>query len=299
MINDGAAVYTPGISERRSGVSKWSHQDYLGSTKALTNSSETVTDTRQYDAFGLQTGSTGSNPTPFGFAGGWGYQSDETGLQLLGHRYYDPSTGRFLTRDPIKDGRNWYGYCDNNPIRLVDPNGLDKIVIVRGNQTDPDDISKLTDNIISDYQREHPKDTIVVVDNADEALKELSDADALIWIGHYDPPRSGPWDPILASFDCEDGSRLDPEDISRRRRGKRLKWIHLVGCNTLSNEGIAAAWARLCNGNLWGFYGLVAINYYAHGLVGLQPYKKGNSQKSKTWWGGRKKYGYPRGTTRA
>jgi RHS repeat-associated protein len=117
-------VYTPGISERRSGVSKWSHQDYLGSTKALTNSSETVTDTRQYDAFGLQTGSTGSSPTPFGFAGGWGYQSDETGLQLLGHRYYDPSTGRFLTRDPAQDGRNWYGYCDNNPIKYVDPNGL-------------------------------------------------------------------------------------------------------------------------------------------------------------------------------
>jgi RHS repeat-associated protein len=123
VINDGAAVYTPGISERRSGVSKWSHQDYLGSTKALTNSSETVTDTRQYDAFGLQTGSTGSSPTPFGFAGGWGYQSDETGLQLLGHRYYDPSTGRFLTRDPIKDGRNWYGYCENNPTRFVDPTG--------------------------------------------------------------------------------------------------------------------------------------------------------------------------------
>ena len=117
-------MYTPGISERRSGVSKWSHQDYLGSTKALTNSSETVTDTRQYDAFGLQTGSTGSNPTPFGFAGGWGYQSDETGLQLLGHRYYDPSTGRFLTRDPVKDGRNWYGYCDNNPITSVDNFGL-------------------------------------------------------------------------------------------------------------------------------------------------------------------------------
>ena len=83
-----------------------------------------VTDTRQYDAFGLLTGSSGSTPTPFGFAGGWGYQQDSTGLQLLGHRYYDPSTGRFLTRDPIKDGRNWYGYCENNPLKFVDPAGL-------------------------------------------------------------------------------------------------------------------------------------------------------------------------------
>jgi hypothetical protein len=46
-------------------------------------------------------------------------------LQLLGHRYYDPSTGRFLTRDPIKDGRNWYGYCENNPVTRTDANGLD------------------------------------------------------------------------------------------------------------------------------------------------------------------------------
>jgi len=54
-----------------------------------------------------------------------GYQEDaDFGLKLLGHRYYDPSTGRFLTRDPIKDGRNWYGYCDNNPNNWIDPSGL-------------------------------------------------------------------------------------------------------------------------------------------------------------------------------
>ncbi len=124
VINDGQATYTPGISERRGGVSKWAHQDYLGSTKQLTDSAQTVTDTRQYDAFGMQTGTTGGTPTPFGFAGGWGYQSDETGLQLLGHRYYDPSTGRFLTRDPVGDGDNWYIYCANNPINGADPEGL-------------------------------------------------------------------------------------------------------------------------------------------------------------------------------
>jgi uncharacterized protein RhaS with RHS repeats len=45
-------------------------------------------------------------------------------LQLLGHRYYDSSTGTFITRDPIKDGRNWYSYCENNPVTLVDAEGL-------------------------------------------------------------------------------------------------------------------------------------------------------------------------------
>jgi len=68
--------------------------------------------------------STGTWTGPFGYAGGFGYQEDATGLKLLGHRYYDSSTGRFLTRDPIKDGRNWYAYCENDPISLIDPEGL-------------------------------------------------------------------------------------------------------------------------------------------------------------------------------
>ena len=29
-----------------------------------------------------------------------------------------------MTRDRIKDGRNWYAYCDNNPIARTDPSGL-------------------------------------------------------------------------------------------------------------------------------------------------------------------------------
>ena len=27
--------------------------------------------------------------------------------------YYDPSTGRFISEDPIRDGLNWYVYCEN------------------------------------------------------------------------------------------------------------------------------------------------------------------------------------------
>ncbi|MBV6459719.1 MAG: hypothetical protein HONBIEJF_02871 [Fimbriimonadaceae bacterium] len=54
----------------------------------------------------------------------FGYQSEpDSGLQLLGHRYYDPSAGRFLSRDKAKDGRNWYGYCGNSPLTSADPTG--------------------------------------------------------------------------------------------------------------------------------------------------------------------------------
>ena len=37
-----------------------------------------------------------------------GYQSDSaTVLQLLGHRYYDPNVGRFLSSDTAQAGTNW------------------------------------------------------------------------------------------------------------------------------------------------------------------------------------------------
>ena len=43
------------------------------------------------------------------YNGAAGYQSDSTsGLQMLGHRYYDPSIGRFLSSDPAQAGTNWY-----------------------------------------------------------------------------------------------------------------------------------------------------------------------------------------------
>ena len=118
-------------------------------------------DEEAYDAFGarmgFQYGSTvaavpGSNPPyavsaawnqeplspdPVGFGGQWGYQKNAAGMlggpgpgsvsgYLLGHRLYDASTGRFLTRDPIgyNGGVNLYGFAGNNPVNETDPSSL-------------------------------------------------------------------------------------------------------------------------------------------------------------------------------
>ncbi len=55
-----------------------------------------------------------------------------TGLKLLGQGYCNPSTGRFLTRDPIKDGRNWYAYGSGlaSPSNFTDPDGFLLILLV-------------------------------------------------------------------------------------------------------------------------------------------------------------------------
>lgn len=73
-----------------------------------------------YDAFGNQW--KGDTPSPFGYCGE--YLDSESGLIYLRNRYYDSTIGRFINEDPIKDGLNWYSYCGNNPIMMIDPSGL-------------------------------------------------------------------------------------------------------------------------------------------------------------------------------
>ena len=60
-----------------------------------------------------------------------GYYYDvETGLYYLPARYYDPTTGRFISADDREyadpetiNGLNLYAYCGNNPVMNVDPSG--------------------------------------------------------------------------------------------------------------------------------------------------------------------------------
>ncbi|MEQ1822152.1 MAG: RHS repeat-associated core domain-containing protein [Fimbriimonadaceae bacterium] len=130
VVSDSNANYTPGISEKRGSATRYLHSG-LKNADSRTIADKTIEATREYDAFGNVIGSTGTWNGPFGNAGGFGYQEDpDHGLKLLGHRYYDSSTGRFLSRDPAEDGRNWYTYCENNPLNGVDPTGSVKVCLI-------------------------------------------------------------------------------------------------------------------------------------------------------------------------
>lgn len=46
------------------------------------------------------------------------------GTYNYGFRNYSPSLSRFVTEDPIQDGRNWYAYCNGDPVNNIDLLGL-------------------------------------------------------------------------------------------------------------------------------------------------------------------------------
>ena len=97
--------------------------DALGSSLALADGTGSVQTTYTYDPFGSTTSSGASTASSLGFTG---REMDGGGLYYYRARYYDPTTGRFLSEDPIgfAAGTNLYSYTNNSPTNAVDPLGL-------------------------------------------------------------------------------------------------------------------------------------------------------------------------------
>lgn len=80
-----------------------------------------------YDVFGATSSVTGSGSTEWLFTGE--QRDSPTSLYYLRARYYDPETGRFLSRDPFPgivgapQTQNPYAYAENSPTNLIDPDG--------------------------------------------------------------------------------------------------------------------------------------------------------------------------------
>ncbi len=119
--------YVPGIARIASGTAGYYLEDRLGSVVGLADGGGNVTGTFRYDAWGNLLQQQGATNPAYQWVGELGYYlNSDADLYLLGHRYYAPGTGRFLTRDPIgfSGGINLYGYVGNNPINSTDPSGL-------------------------------------------------------------------------------------------------------------------------------------------------------------------------------
>lgn len=101
--------------------------DHLGTPQQLVDASGTVVWQAAYLPFGKAQVGVADVVNNVRFPGQ--YFDGETGLHYNWHRYYDPSTGRYISADPIglAGGINLYVYVDGDPINAIDPNGLAKI----------------------------------------------------------------------------------------------------------------------------------------------------------------------------
>ena len=101
--------------------------DGNGNVSALVNAADATTLANyEYGPFGEVIRATGpmAKLNPFRFS--TKYDDDETDFLYYGYRYYNPSTGRWPSRDPIyeKGGLNIYTFVKDNPIGTVDKIGL-------------------------------------------------------------------------------------------------------------------------------------------------------------------------------
>lgn len=96
--------------------------DHLGSVREVTDGSGNVVSRYDYDPYGRLTVNQGVPPR-FGFGGYYYHQP--SGLSLTRYRAYDPDLGRWGSRDPGgATGIGLYGYSDNDPVNLYDPDGF-------------------------------------------------------------------------------------------------------------------------------------------------------------------------------
>ncbi len=97
--------------------------DRLGSTTVMFDGEGSVVWRGDVSPFGELVSSEGSIEERVKFTG---KDYDEAaGLYYFNARWYDAELGRFTTEDPARDGLNWYVYVRNNPLRYVDPTGLE------------------------------------------------------------------------------------------------------------------------------------------------------------------------------
>ena len=97
------------------------HFNAHGDVVVLTNASGTKTKTYSYNAFGTEYNPGTYDTNPFRYCGE--YYDTVSGTIYLRARYYNSELGRFTQEDPIKDGSNWYSYCDSNPVVRIDKTG--------------------------------------------------------------------------------------------------------------------------------------------------------------------------------
>jgi RHS repeat-associated protein len=133
--------------------------DLTGNVTGISGPNGNLSNSYFYLPFGDVLHTTGMETTPFGFSGGLGASTDESGLDYMRSRFYDSNLGMFMTEDPIgiAGGTNLFNYAVNDPTNLNDPSGLKYGPIGGFDWGDPFKLSKLLTKEFGTYFRIYNK----------------------------------------------------------------------------------------------------------------------------------------------
>ena len=112
------------VSENRGGVKRDYIPDSQGSTRALIDDTQTITDTWNYWPYGDVASKSGSSTTPFTWVGTLGYFTSTLNLIYIRQRFVSPTICAWLTADLIWPDTAPYTYADGSPCTKTDPTGL-------------------------------------------------------------------------------------------------------------------------------------------------------------------------------
>ncbi|MDN3582068.1 RHS repeat domain-containing protein [Mucilaginibacter flavus] len=178
-------------------------KDHLGNTRVLIGQDGQISQQTDYYAFGMQM-NRGSNTVPspdnkYKYNGK--ELQDELNMNLYdyGARFYDPVIERWTGIDPLADKYRRlspYNYGVNNPIRFIDPDGMD---------------------VYSDDKQQDNKRT-----KDEEETKETVGADGLTmsqWMTASNPAE----DPELGDYFRADNQNSASKDTTKKSSGKGSK----------------------------------------------------------------------------
>jgi RHS repeat-associated protein len=121
------------VAENRGGTETLFLPDTLGNvieTRDMNTGAKTSETT--YWPYGEIRTQTGTNPSPFGFCGIWGYYSSPNLPTYVRARYYRPAQGRWQTVDPLWPTEPGYEYADNLAIQKHDYFGMNALPVSFG-----------------------------------------------------------------------------------------------------------------------------------------------------------------------
>lgn len=214
----------------------YQHTDSLGSVVAITDASGGVEQTYDYDVFGVMRAASGTSGNRYTFTG---EENDASGLVYLRARFYDPSSGQFLSRDTYlakaKDTQtlNRYAYVKNNPTNYVDPAGETGIVPF---PLDPFDYYRMYE--IIQYESKKYDGRNDLSDAVRHSVTSKRFAEAFGWRTSYflglknEQPHYG--DPAL-QHEVDMDIWNDWVGIRAAREGKHIDWRDLL---VLGSDGI-------------------------------------------------------------